>query len=322
MSPCVKTGVISVWEFVKVAERQSKVSSGGKETTKTKPVASKSTCSLHSSLQLSYGAVWKKVKTRNTAVSNQNHVCLTIPHTPTPTPTPISHLCPSGPRLSRLPLPSSFTSRLFLFFEPGLFAQEIVYIGSIQEGRAARRLHHWLQALLQKNKKKESDEWKGSAIPKLLDQDRNRSQLFSSPRLTSLPFFTVSAFEKSLPRGHVQNTQVAKKEMSQQSIKGKEWMFVMRVERRDDRVDPQITEEPVRRGDCVEWGERGGDKKRSRARERVWPGEKNNRKPADSNGAPANPPEIKQPAATSPAGTAAPLHFSLIIVSLSDRLKD
>lgn len=54
-------------------------------------------------------------------------------------------------------------------------------------------------------------------------------------------------------------------------------------------------------------------KKRSRARERVWLGvKKNNRKPADSNGAPANPPEIKQPAATSPSGSTAPLHFSFI----------
>lgn len=54
-------------------------------------------------------------------------------------------------------------------------------------------------------------------------------------------------------------------------------------------------------GETVEWRKRGGDKKEA---ERVWLGvKKNNRKPSDSNAAPANPSEIKQPAGTSRRGS-------------------
>lgn len=118
MSPCVKTGVISVWEFVKVAERQSKVSSGGKETTKTKPVASKSTCSLHSSLQLSYGAVWKKVKTRNTQQLVTRTMCVSqfLPPPPPP-PFPICALQALASVASHFPLPS--LAVCFCFSSPG-----------------------------------------------------------------------------------------------------------------------------------------------------------------------------------------------------------
>lgn len=77
-------------------------------------------------------------------------------------------------------------------------------------------------------------------------------------------------------------------------------MFVVRAEGRDECAAPQITEEPVRRGECA-WNEGKEEeikKGAGRGREFGW-GKKNNRKPAGSNGAAANPPEIKQPAATS-----------------------
>lgn len=60
----------------------------------------------------------KKTKITYVAVSNKNHVLSISSRHPSPFP-PISHLCPSGPHFSHLPLPSSFRTRLFLFSSPG-----------------------------------------------------------------------------------------------------------------------------------------------------------------------------------------------------------
>lgn len=98
-------------------------------------------------------------------------------------------------------------------------------------------------------------------------------------------------------------------------------MFLVRVERRDECVVPQITEEPVRRESAWNEGKEEEIKKEPGEGESLAGVKKNNRKPADSSGAPANPLEIKQPAASSPQITAS-LHFSFIIVSITKRLKD
>lgn len=109
-------------------------------------------------------------------------------------PPPNMHSPPHFPSVPFRPSLQSPPTSLFLqnpsvfVFQPGLFAQEIVYIGSIQEGteQHSRQLRLW-----PKGGKKV---WKRSVIPKLLNRDRNRSQLFSSPQITSLPFCPVWGF--------------------------------------------------------------------------------------------------------------------------------
>lgn len=54
------------------------------------------------------------------------------PRHPSPFP-PISHLCPSGPYFSQLPLPSSFRTRLFLFSSRGSLHRKLYTLGAFRK---------------------------------------------------------------------------------------------------------------------------------------------------------------------------------------------
>lgn len=106
------------------------------------------------------------------------------PHSP-----PISHLCPSGPHFSRLPLPSSFRTRLFLFLSPGSLHRKLYTLGAFRKAESS------FPVSCESGHKKKKNGWRGAVIPKLLNQERNRSQLFSSPHFTSLPFTQFQHFK-------------------------------------------------------------------------------------------------------------------------------
>lgn len=50
---------------------------------------------------------------------------------------PISHLCPSGPHFSHLPLPSSFRTRLFLFSSPGSLHRKSYTLGAFRKAQSS-----------------------------------------------------------------------------------------------------------------------------------------------------------------------------------------
>lgn len=49
---------------------------------------------------------------------------------------PISHLCPSGPHFSHLPLPSSSRTRLFLFSSPGSWRRKSYTLGAFRKAQS------------------------------------------------------------------------------------------------------------------------------------------------------------------------------------------